>query len=126
MASEEKLTSSGYILHHLTNFHQGQGFWTVHVDTLIVSGVVGLLAFGSMALVARRATSGVPGALQNLFEIVVGFVDTQVKDTFHGDSKIVTPLAITIFVWVFLMNAIDLLPVDLLPFFSTAAGASHF
>jgi len=120
------LTTTGYIEHHLTNMQvcgqaardvagHCQGFWTFHFDTLLVSGALGLLVFGLMARVASKATSGVPGSLQNFIEMVVGMVDQQVKDTFHGKSKLVTPLAITIFVWVFVMNAMDLIPVDFLP-----------
>ncbi len=115
MASGESMTESQYIVHHLTNLTVGHGFWTVHLDTLIISGLLGLLAFAGMAKLAGRATSGVPGKMQSLVEMVVSFVDQQVKDTYHGKSKLVTPLAITIFVWVFLMNAMDLIPVDFLP-----------
>ncbi|MDR2188992.1 MAG: F0F1 ATP synthase subunit A [Azonexus sp.] len=117
--------TTAYIQHHLTNFTVCAdsakvdgvctGFWTLHLDTLLVSGVLGLLVFGFMALMARRATSGVPGNGQNFVEMVVGMVDQQVRDTFHGKSELVTPLAITIFVWVFVMNAMDLVPVDFLP-----------
>ncbi len=115
MASGESMTASQYIVHHLTNLTVGHGFWAVHLDTLVVSGLLGLLAFVGMARLAGRATSGVPGKMQTLVEMVVSFVDQQVKDTYHGKSKLVTPLAITIFVWVFLMNAMDLIPVDFLP-----------
>ncbi len=115
MASGESMTASQYIVHHLTNLTVGHGFWAVHLDTLIISGLLGLLAFVGMAKLAGRATSGVPGKMQTLVEMVVSFVDQQVKDTYHGKSKLVTPLAITIFVWVFLMNAMDLIPVDFLP-----------
>jgi len=66
--------------------------------------------FGMMALAARRATSGVPPGMQNFFEMVVSLVDSQVRDTFHAKSELVTPLAITIFVWVWVMNAVDLIP----------------
>lgn len=119
-------TSAEYIRHHLTNLSVGHGFWTFNLDTLIVSGVLGLLAFGGMALVARRATAGVPGPWQNFIESVVGFVDTQVKDTFHGKSELITPLAVTIFIWVFLMNAKDLLPVDFVPVVLEGAGLEHW
>ena len=119
-------TTSGYIVHHLTNLHVGHGFWTLHLDTLIVSGVIGLAIFGLMALAARRATSGVPGGMQNFFEMVVSLVDSQVRDTFHAKSELVTPLAITIFIWVFLMNAMDLIPVDFVPMGMHAAGVEHF
>lgn len=127
MATEQAAqTSSEYIVHHLTNLHVGHGFWTFHLDTLIVSGVLGLVVFGLMALAARRATSGVPRGMQNFFEMVVSLVDTQVKDTFHAKSELVTPLAITIFVWVWVMNAMDLIPVDFLPLAVHAAGVEHF
>ena len=69
-----------------------------------------------MAMLASKATAGVPSGGQNFVEMVVGLVDQQVRDTFHGKSALVTPLAITIFVWVFVMNAMDLIPVDFLPF----------
>jgi F-type H+-transporting ATPase subunit a len=108
-------TVTEYIEHHLTNLSVGSGFWTFHLDTLIVSGVLGILVFGAMALAARRATAGVPGKFQNFVEIVLSMVDSQVRDTFHGKSELVTPLAITIFVWVFVMNAKDLIPVDFIP-----------
>jgi len=126
MASGEALTTSEYISHHLTNLKVGQGFWTVHVDTLLVSGILGLIVFGGMAMLARRASSGVPTGWQNLVELVLTFVDQQVKDTYHGKSPLVTPLAITIFIWVFVMNAMDLLPVDFLPLTLGALGVHHF
>jgi F-type H+-transporting ATPase subunit a len=104
-----------YIQHHLQHgIISSGGFWTVHWDTLLVSGVLGLvfaLWFGSRA---RRATSGVPSKGQAFVEIVVEFVDGQVKDVFHGDRRFIAPLALTIFMWVFLMNAMDLLPLDLI------------
>ncbi len=118
-------TPTEYISHHLVNWHVGQGFWTLHVDTLLISGAIGLLIFLGMAAAARTATSGVPRGWQNFVEMVVSLIDRQVKDTFHGDSKLVTPLAITIFVWVFLMNAMDLIPVDFLPQLWHAGGGDH-
>ncbi|PKO35373.1 MAG: F0F1 ATP synthase subunit A [Betaproteobacteria bacterium HGW-Betaproteobacteria-7] len=130
------LTTTGYIQHHLTNLAvcsdaakdatgHCHGFWTFHLDTLLVSGILGLLVFGLMAKVASKATSGVPGNLQSFIEMVVGMVDQQVKDTFHGKSALVTPLAITIFVWVFVMNAMDLIPVDFLPVTAAAVGVDY-
>ncbi|MDP2751982.1 MAG: F0F1 ATP synthase subunit A [Rhodocyclaceae bacterium] len=123
MSSE--LTTTGYIQHHLTNLTVGSGFWTWHLDTLIVSGLLGLIVFGGMALVARRATSGLPSGWQNFIEMAVSLVDKQVKDTYHGKSELVTPLAITIFIWVFVMNAMDLIPVDFLPITAGAAGVHY-
>jgi len=118
--------TAGYIQHHLTNLAVCAdsakvdgvctGFWTFHFDTLLVSGVLGLVVFGFMAMLASKASSGVPSGAQNFVEMVLGLVDQQVRDTFHGKSALVTPLAITIFVWVFVMNAMDLIPVDFLPF----------
>ncbi|MEW6512457.1 MAG: F0F1 ATP synthase subunit A [Pseudomonadota bacterium] len=120
-SAEGALTASGYIGHHLTNLKAGSGFWTFHLDTIIVSGLLGLLLLGGMAMVARKATSGVPAGWQNFVEMITGFVDQQVKSSFHGKSEMVTPMAITIFVWVFAMNFMDLIPIDFLP---TAAGAA--
>jgi F-type H+-transporting ATPase subunit a len=137
MSAEGGLTTTGYIQHHLTNLAvcsdaakdaagHCQGFWTFHLDTLLVSGILGLLVFGLIAKVASKASAGVPGGLQNFVEMVVGLVDQQVKDTFHGKSALVTPLAITIFVWVFVMNAMDLIPVDFLPVALGAVGVHYF
>src|SRR5689334_5990934 len=106
MATVEAPTANEYIAHHLVNLHVGEGFWTWHLDTLIVSGVVGIVVFGLLALIARRATSGVPGKAQAFVEFVFGMVNQQVEDTFHAKSELVTPLAITIFIWVICMNAI--------------------
>lgn len=126
MATAEAPTPNEYISHHLVNLHVGEGFWTWHLDTLIVSGLVGIVVFGLMAWVARGATAGVPGKLQAFVEIVVGMVHQQVKDTFHAKSDLVTPLAITVFVWVFCMNAIDLIPVDFIAGLLHISGVEHF
>lgn len=112
MASEEGAT--GYIVHHLTPLSVGEGFWTLHLDTLFFSAVLGGLFIGFFKSIAQRATPGVPGLAQNFAELLIEFVDTQVKETFHGRSKMVAPIALTIFCWVFLWNAMDMLPVDLL------------
>ncbi|MFC5302088.1 F0F1 ATP synthase subunit A [Azospira restricta] len=136
MSAEGGLTTTGYIQHHLTNLAvcadaakdatgHCHGFWTFHLDTLVVSGLLGLLAFGLMAKLASKATAGVPGGWQNFVEMVIGMVDQQVRDTFHGKSALVTPLAITIFIWVFLMNAMDLIPVDFLPIAAAAVGVPY-
>jgi len=105
-------SANQYITHHLTNLHVGHGFWTFHLDTLIVSGLVGIVVFGLMWYAARTASAGVPGKLQAFVEIVIGMIDRQVTDTFHAKSGLVTPVAITVFVWIFCMNALDLIPVD--------------
>ena len=119
MAAESAGPSANeYISHHLVNLTVKIGespFWTLHLDTLIMSGLIGAVVFGIMAYAGRRATAGVPGKLQAFVEIVVGMVDQQVRDTFHAKSALVTPLAITVFVWIFCMNAVDLIPVDFIP-----------
>lgn len=118
-----------YIGHHLTNLTGaiGQGpFWVVHVDSLIVAAVLGILAFGVMWLAAGKATPGVPGRFQAFVEIVYEFVDGQVRDVFHGDRSFIAPLCLTIFVWVLFMNAMDLIPVDFVPKFLALFGVHYF
>ncbi|TCW31822.1 F0F1 ATP synthase subunit A [Gulbenkiania mobilis] len=115
-----------YIKHHLTfwNSDPSAGFWSFHVDTFSVSLLLGFVFAGIFALVARRARLENPGRLQLFVEMVVDMVDTQVKEIFHGKSKVIAPLALTIFCWIFLMNAMDLLPVDLLPWIAQNVGAA--
>ncbi len=138
MASE--YTTSEYIKHHLTNasmcstdngiaFNEAcsdAGFWTWHVDTLAWSIGLGILFLWIFRSVASKATTGVPGKMQAFVELVVEFVDDNVKSTFHGKSGLIAPLALTIFVWVLLMNLMDLIPVDLLPTIAGLVGSSAF
>ncbi len=114
-----------YIGHHLTNLHTGEGFWNFHIDSIFYAVFLAVLFTGSFYLAARTVTSGVPGRWQNFVELLVEFVDTQVKDSYHGSNKLIAPLALTIFCWVFLMNFMDLIPVDLLPALGTAAGIEY-
>ena len=102
-----------YIVHHLTHNTAQVAGGTVHIDSWVIALAVGLLGCFLLWTQARKATAGVPSKPQAFVEMVVEFVDTQVKDTFHGDRRFIAPLALTIFVWVFFMNAIDLLPLDL-------------
>jgi F0F1-type ATP synthase membrane subunit a len=114
MESQE-LSPTSYISHHLANRTISLGdspFWTLHVDTLVMSALLGVIAFGLLWLVVRGATAGVPGKRQAFVELAVGFIDDQAKGIFHGDRSFVGPLALTVFVWVILMNAMDFLPVD--------------
>ncbi|QQG46802.1 MAG: F0F1 ATP synthase subunit A [Candidatus Azosocius agrarius] len=113
MSSSNISSSEGYIRHHLSHIESGSGFWMIHLDTLAVSISLGVIFCIFFYRISIRATSGVPGMAQNFFELLIDFVNGQVHDTYHGKSKLVAPLALTIFVWVFLMNAMDLLPVDL-------------
>jgi F-type H+-transporting ATPase subunit a len=106
-------TSTEYITHHLTHLKVGEGFWTFHVDSIFMAVLTGVIALGAFWMAARKAAPGVPGKWQAFVEMVVEFVDTQVKEVFHLDRRFLAPVALTIFVWVFLMNAMDLLPLDL-------------
>ena len=121
----EELTAGQYIVHHLTNLSVGEGFWTINLDTLIISWILGISFLFLFRCAAVKATSGVPGKLQNFVEVLLDFVKQQVKDTYHGKSETVAPLALTIFVWVFLMNLMDLLPVDLLPYAASMVGIHY-
>ena len=119
MAAEQELTPTSYITHHLTfnawQFGEG-GFWTLHVDTLVTSAILGVLTLGFLWWVVRGATSGVPNRRQAFVELAFDFVDEQVKGIFtHGDRhRFIAPVALTVFVWVLMMNAMDFLPVDIL------------
>ena len=124
-AHEGPANATEYIVHHLTNLHVGEGFWNLHLDSVFYAVVLGILFAGSFRFAAVRATAGVPGRWQNFVEMMVEFVDTQVKDSFHGTSRLIAPLALTIFCWIFLMNFMDLVPVDLLPEVGVAMGIEY-
>ena len=122
--------STEYINHHLHHLQVSVGdgaFMTLNIDTLFFTGLLSLLFLVVFILTARRATAGVPGKFQTLVEMIVGFVDGLVRETFHGRSKLIAPLSITIFLLVFLMNFMDMLPVDFLPWAwaSGHAAAGH-
>ncbi len=148
-------TASEYIRHHLQNLTYGElpadyqrtdgtvlnestwtiarsaeeasdmGFWAVHLDSLGWSIFVGALFLFFFRMAAKRATSDNPGGLQNFVEVMVEFVDQSVRETFHGRNKVIAPLALTIFCWVFLMNLMDLVPVDFLPQLFHIAGLEY-
>jgi F-type H+-transporting ATPase subunit a len=118
-------TPNEYILHHLTNLQYGEGFWTFHLDSIFWSVFLGLVFVVSFYLAARKATAGVPGKFQNFVEVLVEFVDQQVRDTFHGDNKLIAPLALTIFCWILLFNFMDNVPVDLFPKLGEQVGIHY-
>jgi F-type H+-transporting ATPase subunit a len=129
-AAEQAPSANEYILHHLTFLSNKEptgvaDFSVVHLDTVFFSVLLAVLFGGSFYLAARKATTGVPGKFQNFVELVVEFIDSQVRDSFHGTSKLLAPLALTIFCWVFLFNAMDVLPVDLLPWVAHVLGIGH-
>ena len=128
--AEEGGSATDYILHHQTFLankkpHGIVDFSVINYDTVFFSVALALLFFGLFWLVARKATSGVPGRLQNFVEMIVSVVDDQVRDTFHGTSRLIAPLALTIFCWVWLFNFMDLVPVDFLPWVGRAVGVEH-
>ena len=141
--SADTLTSSEYIRHHLTNLTYGKfpdghwglahtaeeakemGFWAIHLDTMFWSIALGIVFLFFFMKAAKIATSGVPGGLQNFAEWIVEFIDTSVRGSFTSKNDLVAPLSLTIFIWIFLLNAMDLVPVDLIPWL-TALGAETF
>jgi F-type H+-transporting ATPase subunit a len=129
-AAENGSGATEYIVHHETFLssrvpHGIVDFSTLNLDTVFFSVLLAVLFGGGFWLIARRATAGIPGRVQLFVEVLVNFVDKQVSDTFHGTSKLIAPLALTIFCWILLFNIMDLVPVDLLPATAHAAGLEH-
>lgn len=119
-----------YITHHITFLTNTRpvgliDFQVVNFDSVFFSVGLAIVFAGVFFVAARRATTGVPGKFQTVIELILGLVDSQVKDTFQGTSKLIAPLALTIFCWVFLFNFMDLVPVDLLPDVAHSIGLSH-
>ena len=143
MASGATSTSSEYFSHHLTTLTVGQfpdghwgiaqsaaeakemGFWALHLDSMFWSVGLAVLFSWFFYKAAKNATAGVPSGLQNFVELMVDFTNTSVKGSFSGRNPLVAPLALTVFVWVFLMNVMDLVPVDLIPWLSSAVGIHY-
>lgn len=129
----EALTASSYIKHHLQNLTYGQhpdgtwgiahgveearemGFWAIHLDTMFFSISLGLLFIITFRMAARQATSGMPGGLQNFVEWVIEFINSMVHDGFSGKNNLIAPVALTLFIWILLLNMMDLIPVDWVP-----------
>jgi len=130
-------TSGEYITHHLQNLQvckDEAGEWVIHcagnpaainVDSMFWSVLLGLIFVVLFRNVAKKTSADKPGRFQAFVEIVIDFVDSSVNDTFHGKSRLIAPLALTIFVWVFLMNLMDLIPVDWIPMAASAAGIPY-
>jgi F-type H+-transporting ATPase subunit a len=120
-------TAGEYIIHHLQHGQVGHGFWTFNVDSILYSLVLGAVGCFVLWRVAASMSSGVPGRLQAAVEFLVEMVDSQAKGIVHNaqSRKLVAPLALTVFIWIFLMNAMDLLPLDLLPKVGEAAGIHY-
>ncbi len=131
-------SSGDYITHHLQNLQvckneAGEWVWNqcagnmgaINVDSMFWSVLLGLIFVISFRNVAKKTSSGKPGRFQAFVELVIDFVNGSVKDTFHGTSRLIAPLGLTIFVWVFLMNLMDLIPVDWIPMAAAAAGIPY-
>lgn len=144
MAGEDQ-TSGEYIQHHITNLTYGQlpdggwalahtpeeiksmGFLAIHVDTMLWSLMTGFAFLAIFIIAARNVTAAVPGTLQNLCEMVVEFVEDNIRQVFGTrPNPIIGPLSLTILVWVFLMNLMDLIPIDFVPWVAHAAGINYF
>ncbi|MFZ7222976.1 F0F1 ATP synthase subunit A [Avibacterium avium] len=119
------LTTAGYIQHHLEFLKTGDSFWHVHLDTLFFSAISAIIFLFIFYKVGKKATTGVPGKLQCFVEMIVEWVDGVVKENFHGPRNVIAPLGLTIFCWVFIMNAIDLIPVDFLPQVANLFGVHY-
>jgi len=119
-------SSTDYIPHHLTHLKVGEGFMSLHVDTLIMTAILGVAFLWMFGSAARKATPGVPGRFQAFIELVVEFVDGQIKEVFHGDRSFLAPLALTIFILVIFMNTMDLIPIDIPGLVAGTAGAHYW
>lgn len=141
--TSEALTSADYIKHHLQNLTCGiqdghvhcahsaeeakaMGFWALNVDTFVMSLLLGLVFLVFFYRVARKAQQGIPSGTQNFVEWVIEFIDNSVRGSFSGRSALVAPLAMTVFLWIFMMNLMDLIPVDYIPQLAGAMGLGHF
>jgi F-type H+-transporting ATPase subunit a len=141
--STEGLTTSAYIKHHLQNltcsiqeghFHcahsaeeaKTMGFWAFNMDTILVSLVLGLMFLFLFSRVAKNISADAPSGMQNFVEWVVEFIDSSVRGSFNGRSALVAPLALSIFAWIFLMNLMDLVPIDYVSLITQPMGIGHF
>ncbi len=135
--------SSEYIKHHLTNLVYGQhpdgswgiahgvdeikemGFWSINVDSMLFSIGLGCFFLWIFNRAAKKASTDAPTGLQNFIELIIEFIDDSVRGSFSGKNPLVAPLALTIFVWVFLMNLMDLIPVDHIPYLASLFGVPY-
>ena len=128
-SKSDDMSSVEYIQHHLTNLCPGDcetaGFWALHIDTLFFSVLLGAILVFFARHIGQRVHAGAPSGLVNATEMLVEFVNKQITDTFTVHNPLIGPLALTIFTWVLLMNAMDLVPVDLLPEMAKLIGIEY-
>jgi F-type H+-transporting ATPase subunit a len=122
---EAGLSPVQYIQHHLHNLSVGEGFWTFHIDTFFFAVVLAIFLGWIAKKVGDSLDPDKPTGVQNVLEIILEFVEQQVKDAFVGYNPLIGPLAFTLFVWILLMNAMDLIPVDLLPLMASWVGIPY-
>jgi len=143
MAAGNEVTATSYIQHHLQNLTFGNhpelgwkfastsaeaaemGFWAIHVDTMGWSIAMGLLFIWLFRKAGKMATTGVPGGLQNVVEIVIEFIEGLVRSAFNGKNPTIAPLALTLFMWIFLMNSLKIIPVDYFPEMFARLGVEY-
>lgn len=143
MSETGPLTSTEYIKHHLQNLTYGRhadgswglahgaeeakemGFWAIHLDTMFFSIMLGVIFLFFFYRVAKKIESGIPSGAQNFIEWIVEFIDENVRGSFNGKNDMVAPLALTVFIWIILMNTMDLVPVDWLPSIAQAMGIPY-
>lgn len=143
MAAGNEVTATYYIQHHLQNLTFGNhpelgwkfastsaeaaemGFWAIHVDTMGWSIAMGLLFIWLFRKAGKMATTGVPGGLQNVVEIIFEFIENTVRSAFQGKNPIIAPLALTLFMWIFLMNSLKVIPVDYFPEMFARLGVEY-
>src|SRR5690554_2746017 len=136
-------SNAEYIQHHLQNLTYGKidgvwrfaqtaeetqqmGFWAIHVDTMAMSLLMGFVFLYLFRRVAKRANSGVPTGIQGFVEVVVEFVQNMVRDTFYGRNPLIAPVALTIFMWILLMNSLKWIPIDVIPGIMSMLGVEYF
>ncbi|MGI2818020.1 F0F1 ATP synthase subunit A [Vibrio fluvialis] len=123
----EKVQSAHeYIEHHLTFLTSGEGWSGINIDSMIMVWVLGIAFILAFRFAVSKGTKGVPGRFQCFIELIFEFVENIVSEIFLAKDKLIGPLALTIFVWVLLMNAIDLLPIDFIPAITRMLGIGHF
>ena len=143
MAAGNEVSTTYYIQHHLQNLTFGNhpvngwslahsaeeasemGFWAIHLDTMGWSIAMGLLFICIFRKAGKMATTGVPGGLQNAVEMVFEFIENMIQGTFKGRNPIIAPLALTLFVWIFLMNSLKIIPVDFFPVLFAKLGVDY-
>lgn len=141
-AHDAPMSSTEYINHHLQSWvfglHDGQwmtaegakqaadmGFWSINVDTMGWSLFIGIVMMWFLRRVAAKASSDQPSRTQNMVEMLLEFISGMVRNTFHGKSPVIAPLALVVFTWILMMNIMDILPVDIIPSIAGALGAPH-